>query len=238
MMVSVGFLSALVTKAAPSVTNRLATSCAWQYWFSTEVVGFPPCAPCRFVDDDAPVGDAVGARPSGRVVVVDAAARFDDRAEGLLHVLRHPDFVVAPLPVKAQHGDAPLINRVGIHIAIAVIRNHLAPPGKADVGAVAAAASLLQGRTVAFEVIAEIRRTPPPGHGASAPELDVVAAQEVVLAVKFPPGHIDVHAADAVVIVRRHFFQLGKVAATIELPTVSVRVAADHPGGIRQAVGK
>ena len=46
MMVSVGFLSELVTNEAPSATNKFFTSCAWQYWFSTEVFGSLP-HPCR-----------------------------------------------------------------------------------------------------------------------------------------------------------------------------------------------
>src|SRR6267143_477902 len=42
MIVSVGFLSGLVTNGAPSVTNRFFTSCAWQYPFSTDVFGSAP----------------------------------------------------------------------------------------------------------------------------------------------------------------------------------------------------
>ena len=45
IMLSVGFLSGLVTKHAASVTNTFLTSCAWQFWFSTEVLGRFPYAP-------------------------------------------------------------------------------------------------------------------------------------------------------------------------------------------------
>src|SRR5713101_343301 len=42
IMVSVGFLSGLLTNDAASVTNRFFTSCAWQYPFNAEVFGFFP----------------------------------------------------------------------------------------------------------------------------------------------------------------------------------------------------
>src|SRR5207249_10573345 len=42
MMVSVGFLSGLVTSDAPSVTNKFFTSCAWQKPLSTDVFGSAP----------------------------------------------------------------------------------------------------------------------------------------------------------------------------------------------------
>src|SRR6266481_303450 len=42
MIVSVGFLSGLVTSDALSVTNRFFTSCAWQNPLSTEVFGSAP----------------------------------------------------------------------------------------------------------------------------------------------------------------------------------------------------
>src|SRR5205814_6445060 len=42
MMVSVGFLSGLVTSGAPSVTKRFLTSCAWQKPLRTEVLGSAP----------------------------------------------------------------------------------------------------------------------------------------------------------------------------------------------------
>src|SRR5262249_46600163 len=42
MIVSVGFLSGLVTSDAPSVRKRFFTSCDWQYEFNTEVFGSAP----------------------------------------------------------------------------------------------------------------------------------------------------------------------------------------------------
>src|SRR5215471_16120520 len=42
VIVSVGFLSGLVAKQAPSVTNRFLTSCAWQNPFNAEVLESEP----------------------------------------------------------------------------------------------------------------------------------------------------------------------------------------------------
>src|ERR1035437_662783 len=42
MMVSVGFLSGLVTNGAASATNRFLTSCAWQFLFNTDVLASLP----------------------------------------------------------------------------------------------------------------------------------------------------------------------------------------------------
>ena len=42
MMLSVGFLSALLTNGAPSVTNRFLQSHAWQYGLSTDFLRSSP----------------------------------------------------------------------------------------------------------------------------------------------------------------------------------------------------
>src|SRR5258708_28700210 len=91
-----------------------------------------------FVDDDATVGDAVGMTAVGlRVGQIASAGGFDDFAVSLLHVLRHFDFVVAPLPVEAENGNAPLVDGGGIDFAVAVfVGDHFAAAGEADVGAV------------------------------------------------------------------------------------------------------
>ena len=44
---------------------------------------------------------------------------------------------------------------------------------------------------------------PAPGWLESAADFDMVAAREVELLVVEPPRHVDVHAADAVLVVRR-----------------------------------
>ena len=41
-IVSVGFLSGLLTNGAASATNRFFASCAWQYWLSTDLDGSLP----------------------------------------------------------------------------------------------------------------------------------------------------------------------------------------------------
>jgi hypothetical protein len=60
------------------------------------------------------------------------------------------------------------------------------------------------------------------GHVASPAELDVIATRKIVLAVEPPPRHVHVHAADTVMIVRRHPGQLRKISGYV-LPTESVR---------------
>src|ERR1700730_8267173 len=139
----------------------------------------------EFVDDHAAVLDAIG-MPALRLRLADksSARRLHNRAESFLHVLRHLDFIVAPVPVEAQHRDAPLIDDVGIEIAIAVlIRNHLASTAKSDVSAIAAAAALLEGRSEAFEFFADCVELAPPGHAAAAIEFNVVPAEKFILAV-------------------------------------------------------
>src|SRR6516164_1273077 len=42
IMVRVGFLSGLLTRQAPSVTNKLGMSCAWQYPLRADVFGSDP----------------------------------------------------------------------------------------------------------------------------------------------------------------------------------------------------
>src|ERR1700733_13298162 len=166
----------------------------------------------NLVNDDAAVGNAV--RPLRIGLVPDyvcPAGSLDNGAEGFLHILRHLDFVVAPLPVKAQHGNAPLVYGIGIDIAVAVfVGNHFAASAEADGRAVHAAAFLLEGGAVSLEFFAHMVKLPDPGHAKPAAEFDVVAAQKVILAVELPPRHVHVHAAYAIVIVAGHFFQLGK----------------------------
>ena len=64
---------------------------------------------------------------------------------------------------------------------------------------------------------------------APAPELDVVAAREVELPVVEPPRHVDVHAPDAVVVVRRQVGEGGNEAADARCPTESVRYRPTPP---------
>ena len=74
-------------------------------------------------------------------------------------------------------------------------------------------------------------------HAASTTEFGVVATKEVVLAIEFPPRQVHVHAADAIMIVRRHLLERGEISATIAADRVH-QIAAHDAGGIGQPVGK
>ena len=163
-----------------------------------------------FVDDHAAIGDPVRIRAVGQFLGhVDSARRLDDFTVGFLHIFRHLDFVVAPLPVETQHGDAPLVDSGRIDFAVAIfVGNHFTATGESNERAVLLLALLLQRRAVAFELVAQVIEVADARHVASAAKLDVIAAQELVLAIELPPRQVHMHAANAVVIVRRHFFEL------------------------------
>src|SRR5579863_656623 len=193
----------------------------------------------HFVDDDAAIGNAVGILPTGvSVGQVSAARSFHDGTVSFLHVARHFDFVVAPFPVKAEDRNAPLVDYVRIDFAIAVfVGNHLATTRETDVGAIFFPAFLFEGDTVAFIVVAQVVPVAHAGHAAPAAELGVVPAQDFVLAVKLPPGQVHVRSANALVVVRRHFFEVGKITSAVAADGVD-QVAADNSRGIGQAIGK
>ena len=140
--------------------------------------------------------------------------------------------------MEAQHGNAPLVHGVGIDIAVAVlVGNHFAASGETDVGAVPAAAVLFERRAVSFMLFAGILELAHARHAPAAAKLDVVSAQKIILAVVSPPRHVQVHAAHAVMIVRRHFLQSRKISAGGTADRVR-QVTADRAGRIGQAVGK
>ncbi len=143
-MVRVGFLSALLTNGAASVTKRFLTSQAWQYWFNTDFFGSSPILRCAdFVDD-------LAAARNTPVVLFAVAVRdhtahgLDDLFEGLLHVLGLQDLILAPFEVEPQNRNAPLIDNLRIDLAIAVfVRNHFAAAREVDLAAVELAQILL-----------------------------------------------------------------------------------------------
>src|SRR6266478_854114 len=80
----------------------------------------------------------------GSFGAVFAAHGFDNGAESLLHVLGLEQFVVRPLEVKTQRGNAPLIDNIGIDLAVSVrVGEHFAAAGEADMRAVSLARALL-----------------------------------------------------------------------------------------------
>src|SRR5262249_53329525 len=125
-----------------------------------------------------------------------AAHGGDDLLERLLHVARLADFVFAPLEVEAQHGDAPLIDDVGVDLAVAVfVGYHFAAAGEVDVGAVDLAKVEFEilAVTAAEEVVGSTKDARA-GHAASTADFDVIAARERELAGLLlliePPRHI------------------------------------------------
>src|SRR5258706_15707454 len=145
----------------------------------------------------------------GSLGPVFTAHGFDDGAKRLLHVLGLEQLVIRPLEVETQRGDAPLIDDVGIDLAVGVrVGKHFAAAGEVDVRAVDLASALLQLRAVAFFIVTQTMEHADAGHIASPAHLDVIAAGKIILAVELPPRHVHVHSADAVVIVRRHLPQL------------------------------
>ena len=144
------------------------------------------------------------------------ARPFHNRPERRLHIRGHLDLVLSPTPVEAQHRNAPLVLHVRVKFAEAlVVRNHLAASTESDERAIRATALLFQAYTVAFLLFAHAIKAAYPRHVASAPKFNVVAAQKFILLAEAPPRHVHVHAAYAVMVVRRHLFKLRKVSCQV-----------------------
>src|SRR3989449_8656030 len=152
---------------------------------------------------------------------------MDDRLEGLVHVLDLPDLVVRPLPMKAQHGDAPAVHRVGVDLAVAVVvRDLLAASGEPDYRAIVATVHVLEVLPVAPAARIALDPAHEPGRRllAPAPHLDVVAAREVELCVVEPPRHVEVHPTHAVLVVRHAIGEAGG-----ETPPIPARGGGGGP---------
>src|SRR5439155_1070200 len=104
----------------------------------------------EFVDDGAARRNAVAPLRAGHGREHLAAHLRDEGAERLLHVPHLLVFVVRPLPVEAQHGDAPPVHHARVELAVGVvIRDHLAASREADGGAVITAVVVLELLAVA-----------------------------------------------------------------------------------------
>src|SRR4051812_17569548 len=72
-----------------------------------------------------------------------------DGTERLLGMPGLPDFMLAPLPVKPKHRNAPTVHSGRIYLAVGVrIRDHLAPHGEPNRRAVVTAIVPLELQTV------------------------------------------------------------------------------------------
>src|ERR1700752_2612429 len=112
---------------------RLAVAIQYR---SFGICAHPGCS--NFMNDDSSILNSVRmGRIDLRSREVGSASGLDDGAHGFLHVFRHLDFVVPPLPVEAQDWDAPLIDYIEIKIARTVRRRkHFATPSEAEHGAI------------------------------------------------------------------------------------------------------
>src|SRR3982074_3740676 len=149
---------------------------------------------------------------NGGFCFINAAHSLDDGAESLLHILCLAQFVFRPAKMETQNGDAPLIDNVGIDFAVGMrVGNHFATSGESDGGAVKLSSAGFERGSVTLFVTAKLVEHSHARHVAAAIQLDVIAARKIILAIEFPPRDVQVHAADAIVIVRRHFFEGGDV---------------------------
>src|SRR5690348_9572534 len=98
----------------------------------------------HFVNDFSASLDAEREFPmNGGSGFVFAAHGLDDGAKRVLHVLGLKQFVIRPFEVEPQHGNAPLIDHVGIDFAVSVrIGNHLSAARKAYMAAILFAGAL------------------------------------------------------------------------------------------------
>src|SRR5439155_1414103 len=188
----------------------------------------------RFVDDGSADGNpaalALRIPQAGR----GSAHRLDNVHKGLVHMLGLLDLMLGPAPVEAEHRDAPLVYGARIYVAVGVlVGNHLAAPGQSDTGPIPLADMLLQRLPIALMRPAGAVERSDLRHAESAADLDVIASREIfLLLIEQPPGHVDMHAADAVRIMPRQAFQRRNVAAEAVADRIG-EVASDLSGGIR-----
>src|SRR3989442_7219110 len=143
----------------------------------------------EFMNDHAAIGDSVGPwRVRACLRGINSARGLNNGAKRLLHILRHLDLVIAPLPMKAQHGDSPLIDGDRIDIAVALrVGNHFTTAFQADIGAVHGAANLLECEAVALKFFTHTVKFAYSWHSAAAIHLDAISPEEIVLTVELPP---------------------------------------------------
>jgi hypothetical protein len=142
--------------------------------------------------------------------------------------------------MEAKDRDAPLVHHGGIELGVAlVVRDLLAAAREADRRAVIAAIIVLQLRAVpaGVRIILDSAHESVRRRSHPAADLDVVAAREVELLVVEPPGHVDVHTADAVLVVR-HVVDHGRDVATGARTRRVGDVLADHAAGVGETLRK
>ena len=143
--------------------------------------------------------------------------------------------------MEPQNGDAVGVDHVRIEVAVGVVvRNHLATTGEAHGRAEVLAVIVFELLAVPALAVEPLDAAHDPECGraaAAAAELDMVAAREIELLVIDPPGHVQMHAADAVLVVRDAIRQLRNVARHRQAGRVG-QITPDDAARVRQAVRK
>ena len=155
------------------------------------------------------------------------------------HVLRLFDLVLGPFEMEAEDGNAELIDLIRVDLAVGLlVGNHVAAAREADMRAILPADFVLERLSVTFMSLRDAVIAADLRHAEAAADLDVIAAREIlVLLVEFPPGHINVHAADAVAVVARHAFERRNVPREAVAHRVG-EVAPDLSGTVGESVGE
>jgi hypothetical protein len=142
--------------------------------------------------------------------------------------------------VEAKHRDAPLVDDARIDIAVAVVvRELLAAPREADRRAVEAPVIILEllpvaaGTRIALNASHESVR----GLREAPPNLDVIPTWEIQLLVVEPPRHVDVPAADAILVMRDMVHHRRNESGDVGPGRVG-EILAHDAAGVRQSLGK
>ena len=137
---------------------------------------------------------------------------MNDPAEGLLHVFGLLVFVLGEAVMKPQDRDAVRVHHAWIDVAVGVVvRDHFAAAGEADGRSEVPAVIVLELLAVAALAVEPLDPAHDAECGGAAPaaaELDVVAAWKIELPVVEPPRTVQVHPADAILVVRHAVRQL------------------------------
>ena len=129
---------------------------------------------------------------------------FDKLPESLLHVFDLQDLLITPLEVKPQHRNTPAVDGIRIDFAIRIlVRNHLAATRKPNNRPIVSTVVVLQLSPIAAArwKLADVTHETVGRHSTSAPNLNVVTAGEIEVAVAQPPRHKKVGSPGAVFVV-------------------------------------
>ena len=162
-------------------------------------------------------------------------ACLQNGGRGLVHLRHHLALVLAILEFDARDRNAVIVDAGVVHgDAVVGVGQHFAVRMQRDQRGVALADGGLEVGAEAGNLFG------PTGAiaGAAAPELHAEAAQVIALAAvaMIEARHVDVLAADAIVVLHRRAEQLRHEAEHVQAHLLA-QIAADHVGRIADAVG-